>query len=165
MEKVSLSTYLLRRLSELGANHIFGIPGDYVLPFFDEILDGSHDIQHVMPCNELNGGYAADGYSKINGYGAMAVTFGAGSLSTTNAVAGAYADDTPMLVVCGCPATELLGQPTERLHHHNLGTDFDTNLKIFSNITCASLRVNQMKTAGNQIDSALRKSIQSKKPV
>ncbi len=76
--KVTISTYLLMRLKELNVNHLFGIPGDYVLPFFDELIDQPHGVQHVLTRNELNGSYAADGYSRENGFGAMAVTFGVG---------------------------------------------------------------------------------------
>ncbi|MFA0544356.1 thiamine pyrophosphate-binding protein, partial [Vibrio sp. 10N.222.52.B7] len=99
-----------------------------VLPLFDEILDGDHGVQHIMPCNELNGTYAADGYAKQNGFGAMAVTFGVGSLSCANGLASAYADDTPILVLAGAPAISVLNTPTERLYHHAIGNKFDTNV-------------------------------------
>lgn len=165
MKKVTLSTYILMRLKELNTNHIFGIPGDYVLPFFDEILDGEHKVKHVMPRNELNGTYAADGYAKLNGFGAMAVTFGVGSLSCVNAVAGAYADDTPIMVIAGTPTVNVLSKPTERRYHHVIENDFNTNINIFKHITCASHRVEDIRTAPFEIDQMLRKSMQSKKPV
>lgn len=165
MTQITLSTYILGRLKELNTNHIFGIPGDYVLPFFDEILDGDHGVQHIMPRNELNGTYAADGYAKQNGFGAMAVTFGVGSLSCTNAVAGAYADDTPMIVIAGTPNVAVLNQRTERLYHHVIENNFDTNLEIFKHITCVSHRVENIKTATFEIDQMLRTAMQTKKPV
>ncbi|MFA0066785.1 thiamine pyrophosphate-binding protein [Vibrio breoganii] len=163
--KVTISTYLLMRLKELNVNHLFGIPGDYVLPFFDELIDQPHGVQHVLTRNELNGSYAADGYSRENGFGAMAVTFGVGSLSCTNAVAGAYADDSPMIVIAGAPTVEVINTPTEKLLHHVVGTDFDFNLRVFSNFTVGSKRLEKQSTAAYEIDNLLRKSIQAKKPV
>ncbi|GEA49492.1 indolepyruvate decarboxylase [Vibrio inusitatus NBRC 102082] len=163
--KVTISTYLLMRLKELNVNHLFGIPGDYVLPFFDELIDEHHGVEHVLTRNEMNGTYAADGYSRENGYGAMAVTFGVGSLSCANAVAGAYSDDSPMMVISGAPTVEVINTPTERLLHHVVGTDFDTNLKVFSNITVGAIRLEKQSTATYEIDNLLRKSVQAKKPV
>ena len=61
------------RLKELGCDHMFGIPGDFILPFFDQIL--ASDLQLVGPCNEMNGAYAADAYARLKGIGAMAVTY------------------------------------------------------------------------------------------
>ncbi|MCG9658796.1 thiamine pyrophosphate-dependent enzyme [Vibrio mediterranei] len=165
MKQVTLSTYVLTRLKELNTNHIFGIPGDYVLPFFDEILDGDHGVKHIMPRNELNGTYAADGYAKQNGFGAMAVTFGVGSLSCTNAVAGAYADDTPIVVISGTPTVDVLNTPTERRYHHVIENDFNTNIKVFEHITVASHRVEKIETATFEIDNMLRKAMQYKKPI
>ena len=83
---VAVGTHLLNRLKALGCDHILGIPGDIILPFFDQIL--ASDLELVSPCNELNGAYAADAYARLKGIGAMAVTYGPGSLSAVNAVAG-----------------------------------------------------------------------------
>jgi indolepyruvate decarboxylase len=163
--KVTISTYLLMRLKELNVNHMFGIPGDYVLPFFDELIDQPHGVEHVLTRNELNGSYAADGYSRENGFGAMAVTFGVGSLSCTNAVAGAYADDSPMIVVAGAPTVAVINTPTENLLHHVVGTDFNVNLKVFENITVGSIRIEKKSTAAFEIDNLLRTAMQAKKPV
>lgn len=165
MQQITLATYILTRLKELNTNHVFGIPGDYVLPFFDEILDGNHGVKHIMPRNELNGTYAADGYSKMNGFGAMVVTFGVGSLSCTNALAGAYADDTPIIVIAGTATVEVLTTPTERRYHHVIENNFDTNIEMFKHITCASQRVVDLGTATFEVDQMLRKAMQTKKPV
>ena len=83
---VTVSEYLLRRLKSLGVDHVFGIPGDYILPFFEQLV--ASDVSHVAACNELNAGYAADGYARLRGLGVAAVTYGPGSLSIVNATAG-----------------------------------------------------------------------------
>lgn len=161
----TVSTYLFNRMAELGANHVFGIPGDYVLPLFDELIDGNHNSKHILVCNELNGAYAADGYAKLSGFGAMAVTFGVGSLSTANAVGGAYADDTPMVVIAGAPSVEVITTPSRRKLHHVMGQDFDAYLKAFAPITVAAHRLMSAETAAQEIDDILRQSYQSKKPI
>jgi len=124
-QQITPSNYLFLRLKELGCEQLFGIPGDDVLPFFDELIDGDHGVEHILVCNELNGAYTADGYAKMAGYGTMGVTFGVGSLSTANAVGGAWADDTPMLVIAGGPTVEVLTTPTHKRYHHVVGTDMD----------------------------------------
>ncbi len=163
--KVSLSTYLFLRLKEIGVHHVFGIPGDYVLPLFDELIDQDHGLDHVLVCNELNGAYAADGYSKMSGFGAVAVTYGVGSLSTANAVGGAYADSTPMIVIAGTPTVEVLTTPTARKLHHALDTNFDACLAAFRPITVAAHRLTRLETAPAEIDNIIRTALQKKKPV
>ena len=69
---VTVSSYLLQRLKALGVDHLFGIPGDYILPLFESIAGSG--VNHVAACNELNAGYAADGYARLRGLGAVAVT-------------------------------------------------------------------------------------------
>ncbi|KZK77853.1 Alpha-keto-acid decarboxylase [Pseudovibrio sp. W64] len=163
--KVSVSTYLFLRLKEVGANHVFGIPGDYVLPLFDELIDQDHGVEHILVCNELNGAYAADGYSKMSGFGAVAVTYGVGSLSTANAVGGSFADSTPMIVIAGTPTIEVLTTPTPRKLHHVIDTNFDACLEAFRPITAASHRLTRLETASAEIDDLSRTAMQRKKPV
>ena len=80
----------------LGINDVFGIPGDFVLGFYG-MLERS-PIRIVGTCNELNAGYAADAYARINGIGAVCVTYSVGGLSLINAIAGAYAEKSPVIV-------------------------------------------------------------------
>lgn len=159
-----MSAYLLTRLRELQVEHLFGIPGDYVLPFFDELLDAPHGVQHVMPCNELNGTYMADGYAKRVGFGAMAATFGPGCLSAINGVAAAYADDVPLILICGTPGVKVLGNPTERLLHHAVGTNLDAYLDMFRPITVEARRITSAEDAAELIDGMLEESLKAKKP-
>ncbi|QZT37501.1 hypothetical protein K5X82_01085 [Halosquirtibacter xylanolyticus] len=163
--KISISDFLLRRLKEVNVNYLFGIPGDYVLPFFDVLLDGDHGVKHIGVTNELNGAYNADGYSKINGFGAVAVTHGPGALNTTNAVAGAYADDIPLIVIAGSPKTEVFNTPSDKLYHHVLGTDLDATLRLFDQITIKSKRLMRSEDAITMIDDLIRTSLCYKKPV
>ncbi|CAF1542796.1 unnamed protein product, partial [Rotaria sp. Silwood1] len=79
-EKMTIGNYLLRRLKSLDVDIIFGVPGDYNLPFLDQIEDFD-GIQWGNNCNELNASYAADGYARIRGIGVLVTTFGVGELS------------------------------------------------------------------------------------
>ena len=110
----TVTGYLLERLHQLGVEHVFGIPGDFILPFFQILMDSK--IEHIAACNELDCGYAADGYAREKGLAAIAVTYGAGSFCTVNAIAGAYAEKVPLLLISGGPpAANYLTQPT--MHH------------------------------------------------
>ena len=97
----TVSRYLVTRLQEIGIGHVFGVPGDYVLDLLDEVAAGP--LQWVGTCNELNAGYAADGYARLNGAGAAVVTYGVGGLSILNALAGAYAEQVPLILISGAP--------------------------------------------------------------
>ena len=78
-----VADYLLDRLTDCGADHLFGVPGDYNLQFLDHVID-SPDICWVGCANELNASYAADGYARCKGFAALLTTFGVGELSAMN---------------------------------------------------------------------------------
>ena len=83
----TVGDYLLDRLAELGVTEVFGVPGDYNLEFLDHIVAHPH-LRWVGNANELNAGYAADGYGRLRGMSAVVTTFGVGELSAANAIAG-----------------------------------------------------------------------------
>jgi len=140
---------------------VFGIPGDYVLRFF-EALDKSA-VEHVAACNELNAGYAADGYARLKGLGAVAVTYGPGSLSLVNAVAGAYAERVPVIVICGGPRTEAYrSQPYQ---HHLLPDNIAASLNIFKEITVAARVLDNPARAPADIDELLALAVAESRPV
>ena len=59
--EITVAEYLLTRLKEIGVDHLFGVPGDFVLGFLNQALKS--DLKYVGTCNELNAAYAADGYA------------------------------------------------------------------------------------------------------
>jgi indolepyruvate decarboxylase len=156
----TVGDYLLKRLEQSGLKHIFGVPGDFVLKFFDQILESS--VKLVTTCNELNGGYAADGYARINGIGALAVTYGAGALSATNAIAGAFAERVPVVVISGSPDIKYHKEGT--LWHHTLG-DYTIPAKIYEKITIASEFIGDTEKAPEQIDRAIKACLLHSRPV
>lgn len=74
----SVADYLLDRLAGCGIGHLFGVPGDYNLQFLDHVI-AHRDVCWVGCANELNAAYAADGYARLAGAGALLTTFGVGS--------------------------------------------------------------------------------------
>jgi len=158
---MTVSEYLLARLKSLGVGHVFGIPGDFILPFFQAV--GDSDVEHIATCNELNAGYAADGYARLKGLGVAVVTYGPGAFSTVNAVAGAYAESVPLLVISGGPGTKAYrNQP---VLHHTLPGKYDASIKIFGQITAYAALLDDPQQATAQIDEALRICLSQNKPV
>ncbi|WP_418274005.1 thiamine pyrophosphate-binding protein, partial [Klebsiella pneumoniae] len=92
----TIGDYLLDRLVDCGIDRLFGVPGDYNLQFLDRVI--AHSALGWVGCaNELNAAYAADGYARIKGAGALLTTYGVGELSALNGVAGSYAEHIPVL--------------------------------------------------------------------
>ncbi|KLA26356.1 alpha-keto acid decarboxylase family protein [Bacillus cereus] len=158
----TVSTYLLDRLSELGIEHIFGVPGDYNLAFLDDVLT-HENIEWVGNCNELNAAYAADGYARIKGIGALITTFGVGELSAINGIAGSYAENVPVIKITGTPTTSVLGNG--ELVHHTLGDGkFDHFSNMYREITVAQTNITS-EHAAEEIDRVLRACWNEKHPV
>ena len=88
--EITVAEYLIIRLKEIGADHIFGVPGDFVMGFFNQVIKSN--VTYIGTCNELNAAYAADSYARIRGIGAFSSTFGVGELSAINGVAGSFAE-------------------------------------------------------------------------
>src|SRR5688572_4468726 len=99
----TLVTELLRALHAHGAREIFGIPGDFALPFFDAV-EASGLLPLYTLSHEPSVGFAADAAARIRGsLSVAAVTYGAGALNLVNPVAAAYSERSPVVVVSGGP--------------------------------------------------------------
>jgi indolepyruvate decarboxylase len=160
MSETTIASYLLARLKQAGIRHAFGVPGDYVLTFMDRLI--ASGIEYVGTCNELNAGYAADAYARISGIGCVCVTWGVGGFSAMNAIAGAYAEQVPVVLLVGGPRT------TQRrpamLLHHSVG-DFSTMQQAYSHITAASVILDDPEQSPQRIDYALGRCLAEKRPV
>lgn len=102
-QPISVADYLFLRLKELKITSVHGVPGDYNLVALDAL--SRCGLKWVGNCNELNAGYAADGYARIKGIAAIVTTFGVGELSALNAIAGSYAEYVPVVHIVGTPST------------------------------------------------------------
>ncbi|WP_072393251.1 thiamine pyrophosphate-binding protein [Hyphomicrobium sp. CS1GBMeth3] len=157
---VTVAHYLIERLKQAGLRHAFGVPGDYVLTFMDRLIAQGIDL--VGTCNELNAGYAADAYARINGIGCVCVTWGVGGFSAMNAVAGAYAEQVPLVLLVGGPRTTQ--RRSSMLLHHAVG-DSGTMQQAFSHITAASVLLDDPAEAPQRIDRALARCLIEKRPI
>ncbi|HAS82771.1 MAG TPA: hypothetical protein DCS43_08900 [Verrucomicrobia bacterium] len=155
----TISNYLLERLQEVGISHLFGVPGDYVLDFLDAVM--ASPLCWVGTCNELNAGYAADGYARMNGIAAAVVTYGVGGLSIINATAGAYAEQVPMIVISGAPPSKR--REAGALVHH-LVANYQLQLDLFRKVTADAVMITNPDTAPAEIDRVLTTCIQRKLP-
>jgi len=119
----------------------------------------------VSCCNELNAGYAADGYARATGGPAVAVvTYSVGGLSLLNAVAGAYAEDLPLIAISGSPNTNSAAE--YELLHHTLGeVEYDYVREIYSRVTKEAITILHPNEAPSQIDHAIDTAMRTRKPV
>ncbi|OAX81058.1 pyruvate decarboxylase [Emergomyces africanus] len=159
---VDVAYYLFTRLHQVGIRSIHGLPGDYNLVSLDYLPECG--LQWVGNCNELNAGYAADGYARVNGMGALATTFGVGELSALNAIAGSYSEFVPVVHIVGQPNT--VSQRDGMLLHHTLGNgDFNVFSNMSANISCYVAKLNVPHDAAALIDDAIRQCWLRSQPV
>jgi indolepyruvate decarboxylase len=156
----TIGKYLIHRLEEAGLKHVFGIPGDYVLGFYDHLVASRMKV--VGTCTELGAGFAADAYARVNGLGCACITYCVGGLNTLNAAAGAYAEKSPLIVISGAPG--LAERARGSLMHHKV-RDFHTQLQIYEKVTVASAALEDAHTAPRQIDECITECLRQKRPV
>lgn len=136
VEVPTVIEYVLGRLHQIGVSDIFGVPGDYAFGVHDAIV-AHPDINWIGCCNELNAGYAADGYARLRGVGALTTTFGVGELAAISAVAGAYAERLPVFHLTGMPNRS--AQADHALVHHTLGNgEFGLFKQMAETVTAAT---------------------------
>ena len=123
---LSIGEYLIRRLQDYGIRDVFGIPGDYILSFYTMLEQSS--LRTIGCTREDCAGFAADAYARVNGMGALCVTYCVGGLSVCNSIAGAYAEKSPVVMITGSPGLrERIRNPL--LHHvvRNWRTQYDVS--------------------------------------
>jgi indolepyruvate decarboxylase len=156
----TIGSLLLDRLYQLGLHHIFGVPGDYVLTLYKLIEESP--IKNIGTTREDCAGFAADAYARIHGIGGVCVTYCVGGLNIVNAVACAYAERSPVVVLSGSPGlSERVKNPV--LHH--MVQDFSTQREVFEKITVASVILDDSLTAEREIDRALSALMRYKRPI
>ncbi|WP_110876948.1 alpha-keto acid decarboxylase family protein [Franconibacter helveticus] len=157
----SVADYLLDRLAGCGISHLFGVPGDYNLQFLDNVI--SHAAVKWVGCaNELNAAYAADGYARCKGAGAILTTFGVGELSALNGIAGSFAEYVPVLHIVGAPCRSAQ-QKGECLHHTLGDDDFAHFLRIAREATVAQA-VLTAENACVEIDRVIGEMLKTRRP-
>ena len=159
-QATTIGKYLIDRLGSLGVEHVFGIPGDYVLGLY-KMLEES-PIGLVGMTREDSAGYAADAYARIRGLGCVCVTYCVGGLSCANSIAGAFAEKSPVVVLTGSPGVS--ERERNPLLHHKV-RNFETQYEVFEKITAAAAVLDDPVTAFAEIDRVLAAAVRYKRPV
>lgn len=164
-EGYTVGRYLVDRLHQLGLDHLFSIAGDYSIDWVNRYVTPS-SIEVIEEVNEVNAGYAADGYARLKGIGALCVTYSAGALCAVNAVAGAYVEKVPLVLINGTPSIKktITFEQTGFSAHHFI-TGRETDLQSFEHITAAAVRVDNPDLAPVLIDYALTQCISTRRPI
>src|ERR1700737_171931 len=139
MADFTVGKYLAARFEQIGLKHYFMVPGDYNLVLLDELLS-NENLTQIGCCNELNAAYAAEGYARANGAGAVITTFNVGAFSALNGGGSAYAESLPVIFVSAGYNTN--APSANHLLHHTLGThDFSYQYEMFRHVTCTAVRI------------------------
>jgi hypothetical protein len=155
MPEFTVGNYLATRLEQIGLEHYFVVPGDFNLVLLDQLLENKN-MEQIGCTNELNASYAAEGYARVNGCGAVVTTMNVGAFSALNGVAGAYAARLPVIFVSSGYNTN--DESANHFVHHSIGTrDFSYQQEMFRYVTCAAVRVMHPDDAPSMIDHAIRK--------
>lgn len=155
----TLGQFLFDYIHSKGVDHAFGIPGDFALPTF-RWLDRS-PIDLITMTHEPSVGFAADGYARVHGLGLAVVTYCVGGLNMLNSIACAYAEKSPVIVVSGGPSPN--DRRNDPLIHHKVRT-FDTQRRIFEEVTCANTILTDPDTAANEVVRVVNEVIRQCRP-
>ena len=160
--KITIGDYLIKRLKEVGVDHIIGEPGDFNLQFLEQV-ENSGKLDFIGASNELNGAYAADGYARAKGISAFLVTYGVGDLGGILGVAGASAERVPMIVITGAPPNYVMKHGL-KVHHSVADGDYDNVSNIYREFNINSYKLTH-ENAAEIIDRAILEAINNKGPV
>ncbi len=159
---MNLTESLLHALVDHGARQIFGIPGDFALPYF-RIIEQTGILPLHTLSHEPGVGFAADAAARVQGgIGVAAVTYGAGALNMVNAVAAAYAEKSPLVVLSGGPG---LGESQSGLLLHHQAKTLDSQFRIFQEITCDQVRLDDAARAPADLARVLGSCVRNSLPV
>jgi indolepyruvate decarboxylase len=160
--QMKIGDFLLRRLEEAGIRHLFGVPGDYNLELLQQLQD-SGALKWIGTCSELNASYAADGYARLNGLGALLVTNGVGALSAINGVGGSYSEHVPVVCIAGSIPLRSIDRGLG-MHHTMADGTYDHFLDAYAHVTAAQTRLTP-RNAATEIDRLILTAWREKLPV
>jgi TPP-dependent 2-oxoacid decarboxylase len=167
----TVGEFLIDALLARGVRHVCGVPGDSMLDFLGQLerhkaeetaRGGERFLDYVNFCDEQGAGFAADAYARVGGLGVLCVTWGVGGLKVANPVGGAYAEESPVVVVSGAPKTTARGR--DELLHHKVRA-FDTQQRVFAELTAGAFVLDEPRTAAEKIVAALDLAIAARRPV
>jgi len=146
-----LYDYLITALVEAGVKHTFGLPGDFVVTLYD-LIERDGRIKPIVMTHEPGAGFAADAYARVKGLGVVLVTYCVGGLNCVNAVAQAYAEKSPVLVISGGPG--IAERKPDALLHHRVKT-FETQRNVFAEVCCRASVIHSASEAPRVISETI----------
>lgn len=158
--KAKVGEYIFDELHKLGVRHTFGIPGDFALALYEPLEKSK--LKPIVVTHEPAAGFAADAYSRITGLGVAVITYSVGGLNMLNSVGCAYAEKSPLVVVSGAPG--LRERRQHELLHHKVRT-YETQYRVYEEVTGYATVINNPLTACQQIQTALHTCVMRKRPV
>jgi indolepyruvate decarboxylase len=159
---MTIGEFLLRRLREAGIGHLFGVPGDFNLELLQQLED-TGSLKWIGNCNELNAAYAADGYARLNGMGALTVTNAVGAMIAINGIAGAFAEHVPVILITGSIPLRSI-ERNLGMHHSTGDGTWDRFLGAFAQVTAGEARLTPFN-AVTEIDRLILTAWREKLPV
>ncbi len=107
--EMTVAKAMVKCLEAEGIKHVFGYPGAAICPFYDELIEST--IEHILVRHEVNGGHAASGYARISGKPAVCIaTSGPGATNLITAIATAYMDSIPLVIITGQVNSDQIGR-------------------------------------------------------
>ena len=158
--RMPMGQFLFEYLHRRGVRHSFGVPGDFALPTFAWLEKSK--IESITMTHEPGAGFAADAYSRLNGIGLVCVTYCVGGLNVLNAIAGAYAEKSPVVVISGAPGRK--DREKDPLLHHKVKT-FETQRRVYDEVTVASTVLLDEERAAAEIVRCVEACLRHKRPV
>jgi len=156
----STAEFQIERLENAGVKHVFAVPGSYCLGICKSLSESK--IKLINCADESTAGFAADAYARIHGIGCVLTTYNVGTLKLCNAIAGAYAERSPVIVLAGSPG---MNERHEDFKLHHMVRGFDTQHKIFDELTCAAVVLDDPVRAAYKIDEAMEKMYSHRQPI
>lgn len=162
---ISIADYLLTRLKQLNVTEVFQIPGDYVRNF-TQALEHFAGVNAIGAVNELDAAYAADVYARTRGLGAVSLQYGVSTFSALNAIAGAYVERSPVVVISAAPGSDArqVTKMYDVLYHHSTG-NLRADQEVYEHVTVAAETLSTSVGAPEKIDNLLIAAITYKRPV
>jgi indolepyruvate decarboxylase len=158
--RMPLGDFLVAYLKRAGVTHLFGLPGDLVLGLFHR-FGRARGLEIVTFSHEPSVGFAADGYARsTRRLGVVCVTYGAGGHNIVNPIAGAYAEQVPLLVVSGGP-----GEAEQKLSGiHHQAKDVDSQFRIFQEVTCTARILTRPERAAEEVHEVVSAIVAEHRP-
>lgn len=164
----TVGEFLVAELLANGVHHLCGVPGDGTLAFLAQIerhaaaAPAGQRLTFVNFCDEQGAGFAADAYARVNGLGALCVTWGVGGLMVANPVGGAYAESSPVVVISGAPPST--ARRGDGLLHHKIRS-FETQANVVAELTEAAAVLDDPRTAATVIAGLIDVATRARRPV